>query len=462
VRQKSSTRFATRPLVLGTGVSLLVCSGWACANDLDDLYRLARSRDADLTTAGFQRDAAKEAQPQAIAQLLPHISAGSSAERERLGYDNARLGPGAIQNCALSVDATSERCYATTRGLSVTLSQTLWNTEAYNLAREARSQVSAAEATWRGAEENLLLRVAQTYFAILAASDQLATNRREREAFGTLLAQAKGRMETGVGPRSDVEQAQAFYDATEQSVIDAQNLLDDAHLALTQIVGSHRDDLAPLRENFPLVSPEPASADDWVVAARQDNFDVRAAMFKVEAAARDIWAQRGKSLPTLSLTGSSSRLWQDDPLGGNQRLDTLSINLNWPLFQSGAVASAVRQSRALYREAESQLDAVQRLTERQTRAAFRDVVSGIARITAARRAVESGRNAVEASRRNVEFGTGTEFDLLNAQNNYYAAQRAYDQVRYDYLTSLLTLKQQAGRLTEPDLVEVDALLVVRP
>ena len=90
------------------------------------------------------------------------------------------------------------------------------------------------------------------------------------------------------------------------------------------------------------------------------------------------------------------------------------------------------------------------------------MVSGIARINAARRAVESGRNAVEASRRNVEFGTGTEFDLLNAQNNYYAAQRAYDQVRYDYLTSLLTLKQQAGRLTEPDLVQVDALLVTRP
>jgi outer membrane protein len=199
-----------------------------------------------------------------------------------------------------------------------------------------------------------------------------------------------------------------------------------------------------------------------VAAARRDNFDVRAATFKVEAAARDIWAQRGKALPTVSLTGTSSRSWQDELPGGNQRLDTVGINLIWPLFQGGATASAVRQSRALYREAGSQLDAIQRETERLTRAAFRGVVSGVARITAARRAVESGRDAVEASRRNVEFGTGTEFDLLNAQNNYYAAQRAYAQVRYDYLTSLLILKQQAGRLTEADLVQVDALLVARP
>jgi outer membrane protein len=51
------------------------------------------------------------------------------------------------------------------------------------------------------------------------------------------------------------------------------------------------------------------------------------------------------------------------------------------------------------------------------------------------------------------------FDLLNAQNNYYAAQRAYSQTRYDYLTALLTLKQQAGRLSERDLEAIDELLL---
>jgi outer membrane protein len=313
----------------------------AQANDLEELYKRARSSDAVLATATFQRDAAKEAKPQAMAQLLPQISAGGSAERERLAYDNATLGPGAIPNCAPSIDANGERCYANTRGLSLTLSQTLWNVQAYSLAREASSQAAAAEATWRGAEQSLL--------------------------------------QTGVGPRSDVEQAQHFYDAdfydaTEQSVIDGQNLLDDANLALTQIVGSNRRDLAPLRDDFPLVPPEPASADAWVTAAENSNFDVRAATLRVEAASHDIWAQRGKALPTLALTSSASHAWQDDLLGGNQ----------------------------------------------------------------------------------------SEFDLLNAQNNYYAAQRAYAQVHYDYLTSLLTLKQQAGRLTEPDLEQVDALLVVRP
>jgi outer membrane protein len=164
-------------------------------------------------------------------------------------------------------------------------------------------------------------------------------------------------------------------------------------------------------------------------------------------------------LPTFSLTGSSSKITQDEVLGGNQTLDTIGVSFSWPLFQGGAVASAVRQSRALYRQAQAAYDSLQRDTERQTRAAFRGIVSGIQRINAARRAVDSGHGAVEASRRNVEFGTGTEFDLLNAQNNYYTAVRAYSQSRYDYLTSVLTLKEQAGRLSERDLAAVDDMLI---
>jgi outer membrane protein len=353
-----------------------------------------------------------------------------------------------------------QRCYGTAHGVALTLTQTLWSYQAFSLLKEANFQAAAAEATWQGAQENLVLRVAVTYFGILSARDQLATNRSEREAFASLLNQARARQQTGVGPRSDVEQAQSFYDATEQGVIDAENALDDANLALTEIIGPHSEEIAPLQESIPLVFPEPVSADAWVASAREDNFDVRAAELRAEAASRDISVQRGKGLPTFSLAGSGARAWQDEVLDGNQSFGTVGVFFNWPLFQSGAVASAVRQSRALYHEAQAQYDAAQRDTERQTRSAFRNVVSGVQRVTAARRAVTSGRDAVEASRRNVEFGTGNEFDLLNAQNNYYNAVRAYDQTRYDYLTSMLTLKQQAGRLTERDLAGIDELLVV--
>jgi outer membrane protein len=440
-----------------TLIALVLAGRLVHANDLKLLYELALTRDTTLQVAHFQRDASIEVRPQALASLLPQLSASASATRERAGYDSSQISSTQSAGCTLSADAGG--CYGTVRGLGLNLSQTLWSYQAFNQLKEANLQAAAAEATFRGAEQNLLLRVAQAYFGILSASDQLATNRSEREAFGSLLGQATVRQQTGVGPRSDVAQAQAFYDATEQSVIDARNALDDANLALTEIVGPRADRIAPLRDDIPLSSPEPASAEEWVVAARQENFDVRAAQLKVEAAARDVSAQRGRGLPTLLLTGSTSKLSQNETFGGNQTLDTMGVSFSWPILQGGAVASGVRQSRALYRQAESALDAALRDTEKQTRAAFRNIVSGVQRIAAARRAVASGRDAVEASRRSVEFGTGKEFDLLNAQNNYYVAIRAYNQARYDYLTSVLTLKLEAGRLTERDLIAIDDLLV---
>jgi outer membrane protein len=437
---------------------LVICTA-VRANDLQKFYEMALLRDTTLQAAHFERDALVEARPQALAQWLPQVSGTASELRERVGFAGGPALGSTAADCAISSTATMQHCYGNARTLGLTLSQTLWSFQSFSALKEANSQVAAAESAYQGAQQSLLLRVAQAYFAVLSAKDQLAANQNEREAFGTLLSQAKTREQTGVGPRSDVEQAQAFYDSTEQNVVDAQNALDDAYLALTEIVGERVAAVAPLRDDIPLTAPEPASADQWVGSARTDNFDVRTAELKMEAASRDIGVQRGRALPTLALVGTASKINENLVLGGNQTLDTIGVQVTWPLFQGGAVASAVRQSRALYHEAQSNFDAAQREAERQTRAAYRGIVTGIQRIGAAHRAVDSGKQAVEAMRRNVEFGTGNEFELLDAQNNYFNAVRAFAQDRYDYLTNVLTLKQQAGRLTQHDLATIDDLLI---
>ncbi len=328
-------------------IVLALAARYAAANDLRQYYELALTRDTTLEAAHFQRDALIEARPQAIAQWLPQVAANAQAARIRAGYDNGPALGSQAADCAISSSAGTQYCYGTAHTLGLNMSQTLWSFQAFSQLKEANFQVAAAEAGFQGAQESLVLRVAEAYFGILSAADQLATNRSERQAFAGLLNQAKVREQTGVGPRSDVEQAQAFYDATEQSVIDAQNALDDANLVMTEIVGQPVSTVAPLREDIPLLAPEPASADDWVVSARQDNFDVRTAQLKMEAASRDISVQRGRALPTIFLTGSSSKITENQLLGGNQILDSVGVSFSWPLFQGGAVASAVRQSRAL-------------------------------------------------------------------------------------------------------------------
>ncbi len=449
---------------LALGVTALLMAGAAHANDLVRMYQLALAQDTILQAAIAQRDAAIEVKPQAIAQLLPQVMASGTGSRQNLGVQldqPAGAQVGTVAGCGLSADLTTEHCIGDAHAYTLSLTQTLWSYQSFNQLREANALAASAQATLLSAQQALLLRVAQAYFNILAVRDQLAANVAERDGYGVLLKQARGREQTGVGPRSESEQAQSFFDATEQGVIDARNALDDAELALAEIVGVNPGEVASLRESIPLTSPDPASLEAWVTAALRDNPAVRAAQLQVDAANRDIAVQQGKGLPTLTLSGSAEHTWQDPAFGGSQTDQMIGVSINWPLFQGGAVASAMRQSRAQYRGMLAQYEGLKRDTERQTRAAYRNVLSGIERVTVAQRAVESGRVAVEASQRNVEFGTGGEFDLLNAQSNYYNAQRAYFQTRYDYLTALLTLKQQAGRLSEQDLAAIDALLVTK-
>ena len=434
----------------------------ASANDLLTLYHLAQGYDATLQSALAQRDAVIEGKPQALAVLLPQISASTSVERLRIG--EPLLAPQAItgpagNDCEAAVGAQTQVCHGNARGYGLSLSQTLWSFQSFSQLREASAAAAAAQANLLAAQQSLMLRVAQAYFGILSARDTLATNRGARESFRTLLVQARAREQTGIGPRADSEQAQAYADATEQSVIDAQNAVDDAELVMAEVTGSAAAAIAPLREDIPLTAPDPASVDDWVAAALKDNPSVRASRLQVEASDQDINVQRGKGLPSVVLSGSRTRAWEDLTIGGNQADDQIGVSVIWPLFQGGAVASQIRQSRALWKQAVARNDSLQRDTERTTRSSYRGVVTGISRIQAARRSAKSWQDAVEATRRNVEFGTGVEFNLLDAQNNYYVAQRVYSQTRYDYLTALLTLKQQAGRLAESDLETIDALLV---
>ncbi|HTC54141.1 MAG TPA: TolC family outer membrane protein [Steroidobacteraceae bacterium] len=436
----------------------------AWANDLLQLYHLAQNHDATLQAALAQRDAAIEAKPQALALLLPQVSANASAEREKLGEQliaPQTVASTTITGCQIAAGAATQVCFGDGHGYGLNLSQTLWSFQSFSQLREASATAAAAEANLLAAQQSLMLRVAQAYFGVLSAHDALVTNQGARQSYSVLLNQARGRQQTGVGARADSEQAQAYYDQTAQAVIDSQNGLDDAELLLSEVSGAPATLVAALREQIPLESPDPASVDEWVTAALKDNPLVRAAQLQVDAADRDIDVQHGKALPSVVLAAGRNRGWGDLTIGGNSQDDQIGVSVTWPLFQGGAVASQVRQSRALWKQALALYAGAERDAERLTRSSYRNVVTGIARIAAARRNVDSAGVALEASKRSLEFalGTGAEYNLLQTQNQYFVAQLLYSQTRYDYLTALLTLKQQAGRLAEADLATIDALLI---
>jgi outer membrane protein len=101
-------------------IVMVLAAQVAGANDLKELYDLALARDAALQAAGFQRDAAVEVRPQALAQWLPQLSVSAAATRERAGFDAGQSTGTQAADCALSAVAGVQHCYGTARGLGLT------------------------------------------------------------------------------------------------------------------------------------------------------------------------------------------------------------------------------------------------------------------------------------------------------------------------------------------------------
>jgi outer membrane protein len=440
--------------VLALG-ALPVCAG---ANQLLDLYRRAQEQDQTFQAARYQRDASLEARPQALAALLPQLSGQGSIERNRL---HVLSSSGSQLGSPASTPVNAIEWY-TNRTYSLNLSQTLFDWSAFQAVAQANQQVAQAQALYRSAEQSLVQRTAAAYFAVLSALDTLRADLDAQTSFKEQLDQAQKKFEVGLAAITDVRNAQASYDSSVATVIADRTALDNARRALATVVGEPVEAIADLQAEIPLVAPNPASVDAWSKAASQDNPDLMSALYASEAARKAIAVNQGKYWPTLAAGGTLNRANSHSRFGDDTLADAVGVTLNWNIFQGGLVASSVRQAQATYRQTQAQYELQRRTVDQNTRNDYEGVVSGIAAVRASRQAVISNQTSLEATMVGLKVGTRTEIDVLIARQALATAQKTYYQSRYNYLNSLLALKQDAGRLGEADLADIDRLLIAAP
>lgn len=445
--------------VLGsTLLALLALPGVGSANELLRVYERALSQDTSLQAALHARDAALQTRPLARAALLPFVQGNYSYGEGHAQGSSTQRGTGPDgQDITIVNRFDSDN---SSEALSVDLDQTLFDWSAFRAFDQAGDQVALAHAQYRAAEQDLVLRVTQTYFDLLAADDNLRFATAEKTAVERQLEQAKRRFEVGLSAITDVQEAQARYDLTVAQEIQAEQALASAREALTVITGPGANRSAPLREEFPLVPPNPTDVEQWVGVARDNNLQLLVSNLNAEIARKSIGIARGGHLPTVGLRASYSDT--DNDSGDRSQIsegESIGVNVNLPIFAGFATRAQVNQAQAIHDQRKSELEGSRRGVDRLTRDAYLGVIAGASVVRALRQAVLSSTTALEASETGLEVGTRTAVDVLNSQRDLYSAQRDHARARYDYLLSVLTLKSAAGRLNGADLEEVDSLLV---
>lgn len=424
--------------LLLAGTIAALCGPLAQAEDLLQIYRQAQDSDPVLKAAAASRDAAQEAKPQARSLLLP--SAAITVERDR-NFGLAGAG---------GIGAYNGHTYA------IGLTQSLYNRSNQVQQRLADVTVSQSETDFRNTQNDLVLRVAQGYFGVLAAIDNLTFTTAAKNAFARQLEQANRRFEVGLATITDVYDAQARFDAAVSQEVSAINKLADARELLRQLTGQEHAQLEILSERMPLSLPKPAIPEDWVRMALENNLTLRSANFGVDQARENIKLQKAGHYPKLDLT--ASRTDYDNGTTTDISSSQVSLELTIPLYTGGAVSSRSRQAAYSYEAARQSLENLQRDIIRTVRNAYRGQETAISQIKALNQTRISTRSALEANQAGYEVGTRTIVDVLDAERNLYQAEADYANARYTYIISFLTLRQAAGQLSEADVAEINGWL----
>jgi len=427
---------------LATAVGLAL-SAPVFAYDLVQAYRDAFTNDAQLASARAQLAATRELVPQARAGLLPQVDARATL---RQNWSDSNRYP--------TTDFTGQN-------YGIQLSYPLYRLQNVEAFEQSKLQSTLGEAQFLQTQQDLVIRVAQAYFDVLAAQDNVTTIQAQKRAITEQLAAAKRNFEVGTATITDQQEAQARFDLTVAQEIAAQNDLEVRRAALAQLIGRPLGELDVLRPGVTLQGPQPARESDWAESARRDAFQVQQAQVGSEIARREIDRQRYAKHPTVDVVGSvfHARNLGTSLIGVNSNDATIGLQLSMPLYAGGGIDARVREAAASHDRALFDLETARRASEQAARQSFLGLNSGLSRVRALEAAERSSRLALDSNLLGFQVGVRITIDVLNAQQQLFTTQRDLARARYDVLVNGLLLKATAGALTDEDLRAVNALLV---
>ncbi|WP_323139879.1 TolC family outer membrane protein [Massilia phyllosphaerae] len=431
----------------------------AGAADLLQVYQQALANDATYASARASAAAGRELSVQGRAGLLPTVGISGGITRAKSdtssGIAQVITDPNGVPTGVTGGNNT----YGTTKDYTIALQQPLFRWDRWQSYEQSKLQQSITQAQFAQAQQDLITRVAQAYFDVLAAQDTLASTRAQKVATTEQLASAKRNFEVGTQTITDTHEAQAAYDLVVSQELAAVNDLENKKTALQAIIGTPPAALATLRPGVTLKAPEPINVDQWVSAAESQNYAVTAAELSVEVAKREISRRRAGHYPTLDLTVASSHTDASRTIQPYKNTtNSIGIQYNIPIFNGFAVTSQVRESIALEDKARNDLEANRRNAALTARQSFLGVNTGLAQVKALEAAEVSSNSALESNKLGYQVGVRINIDVLNAQRQLYQTQTDLARARYNTILSGLRLKAAAGSLREDDLQPVNALL----
>ncbi len=404
---------------------------------LQDAMRLALERNPSITSAQWDVRSRRAALAGQRARWLPTLEASVEGRIQQSLARPVNVGGGTITTTGGRVSETSD--------VALTLGQVFYQSGLQEAIDAAGEQVAVSRAGLEGARQQLLLRVAATFYAVLADRELVQVAEEAVRAAQLHLELVDARIEAGTAAPADRLPVEAeLADARYQSV-SAVNAVWQTLAELQALLALPADEL-PLVRGELVAMPEVDELPVWIeqaLARRPDLIAQRHQVRVAELSLRQAQIDAGLSVQVIGQadygrhTGTEGESWW------------VAAGVSYPLH-NGPARAAVDQAHANLEMARQRLAELELTVTREVSQAWYALQDAGERVAAAQAALAAAASNLEAARERYREGVGTIVEVTDAELNWRRAGVQLVQSRYDRSVAYYQLLAAGGVLQGPE------------
>ena len=429
---------------------LLFASPALFALDLVNAYERAKQSDPNWQANQLQYEADQLNLGIANGNLLPTITLAGNVARKNQNVNQS------ASNIGFSLPVST-----TNKQITLTARQPLFRWDAWEGLKQVKTSIDLSEINLRIQQQNHILQVADAYFNVLRQQALTVANLQEEQALSEQLKVMNAKLNEGLIAKSDVSEANAQYQNARANRMSTHVQLVLAQEQLQQLIGSYRENLAVLREDFQFQKPVPNNMQDWENLAMSQNLGILQAKIQRRYAEDGKRVEQAALYPQIEAVGTYgySKQSPESIMSQDGQFDQVGIEMNWNAYNGGRTQKSIKQATINVKKTEAQVEAATRKATSDVKKSFLQLESDEAKLQARKAAMDSATIVSKASQAQYQEGLKTMVDVLLAQRNAFSAKQDYLNSKYDYLLHVLQLKASVGRLTDQDVAEMNAWLV---
>ncbi|AQU85170.1 agglutination protein [Halomonas sp. 'Soap Lake  len=297
-----------------------------------------------------------------------------------------------------------------------------------------------------GASEEITLEAFRAYVDVLRHRELVRLAQDNYREHQRVFRQIEERTLSGAGRGVDLEQISGRLALAESNLMSEASNLHDVTARFQRIVGT-----LPAQNMLPapsLANDLPGDVSQAIEMAFQGNPEFHAAIENIAVKRAELEGARSAYMPRLDIQGRTGTNNQSDSVSGRRDEHSIQLVASMNLYRGGSDQAAFNAATTRIEQAENQRETACTNVRQTTQIAYNDtqrLSEQLNYLNEHRQSIDRVRGAYQQQ---FDIGQRTLLDVLDSENEFFEASRAYSNAQFDLTLAQARTLAAMGKLMQ--------------